>query len=319
MNLKTFVSLVVAASLGLAAVWVGRQLIFGQPMAAVSNTPMTKVVVAKTDLDPGQQITLDDLTTLDMPTLAAPANAFKDPASLKDRAVVSAVVKGQIMFEGLLAGQGIDGGLTALVPKGMRAVSVEVSESSGLAGLLVPGARVDVIATLKQDNSQIAKTIVENAKVQAIGVKLSRGKGEDKGAPAAKTVTLIVTTKDAEAIELASNSGRPRLVLRGTSDTDRNAGPGMTFAELSGSNVPTAETMPAQPLTGWDKLFAAIAARAGSDNATTPPQPVRWPVQIIRGNNESTIFYDVSGSPGEGSLAASPAAPGPKQSKEQVR
>src|SRR5947207_2156131 len=121
MNLKTFTSLVVAASLGLAAVWVGRQLIFGQPVAAMPNAPMTEVV------------------------------------------------KGQMMFEGLLAGQGVDGGLTALVPHGMRAVSVEVSESSGLAGLLVPGCRVDVIATLKQDNSQIAKTIVENAKVQAIG------------------------------------------------------------------------------------------------------------------------------------------------------
>ena len=52
MNLKTFISLVVAGSLGLAAVWVGRQLIFGQPVAAMPNTPMTKVVVAKVDRVP---------------------------------------------------------------------------------------------------------------------------------------------------------------------------------------------------------------------------------------------------------------------------
>ncbi|MBC8104998.1 MAG: Flp pilus assembly protein CpaB [Anaerolineae bacterium] len=318
MNFKTFISLVVAASLGLAAVWVGRQLIFGQPVAAVSSTPMTKVVVAKTDLDPGQQITLDDLTTIEMPTGAVPANAFKDPALLKDRAVISAVIKGQLMFDALLAGQGVDGGLMALVPKGMRAVSVEVSESSGLAGLLVPGSRVDVIATLKQNDEQIAKTIVENVKVQAIGVKLSRGKNEDKGAPAAKTVTLIVTTKDAEAIELASNSGRPRLVLRGMADTDRTAGPGMTFAELSGASVPSTETVPTQQLTGWERLFAAIASRSGNGGPVVS-QPVRWPVQIIRGNAESTIFYEVSAKPGEGSLAASPASADGKQNKDQVR
>ena len=49
-----------------------------------------------------------------MPTASVPANAFKDPALLKDREVpMSAVVKGQMMFEGLLAGQGVDGGLTA--------------------------------------------------------------------------------------------------------------------------------------------------------------------------------------------------------------
>src|SRR5215213_7792039 len=105
MNLKTFISLVVAASLGLAAGWVGRQLIFGQPVAALPTTPMTKVVVAKTDLDPGQELTLDDLTAIEMPSSAVPANAFKDPAQLKDRAVITAVIKGQMMFEALLAGQ----------------------------------------------------------------------------------------------------------------------------------------------------------------------------------------------------------------------
>ena len=297
MNFKTFISLVVATSLGLAAVWVGRQLIFGQSMAAsMSRTPMTKVVVAKNDLEPGQQILLEDLTTLEMPTASVPANAFTDPKKLEDRAVVSAVVKGQMMFEALLAGQGVDGGLTALVPKGMRAVSVEVTESSGLAGLLVPGARVDVIATLKQDNMQIAKTIVENAKVQAVGVKMSRQKGEGKSEPS-KTVTLIVSTKDAEAIELASNSGKPRLVLRGMSDTDRSQSSGVTFAELSGQQIPATEVPPAgagDGEGGWGKFFASLAAARGEGATGMPPQPVRWPVQIIRGNNESTIFYEVS-------------------------
>ncbi|CAN5380861.1 Flp pilus assembly protein CpaB [soil metagenome] len=317
MNLNTFISLFVAASLGLAAVWVGRQLIFGKGVAAMPSAPMTKVVVAKVDLDPGQQITLDDLTTIEIPAQSAPADAFKDPALLRDRAVISAVIKGQLMFDGLLAGQGVDGGLTALVPKGMRAVSVEVSESSGLAGLLVPGCRVDVIATLRQDNSQIAKTIVEDAKVQAIGVKLSRGKSDDKGAPAAKTVTLIVSTKDAEAIELASNSGRPRLVLRGTSDTDRFAGPGITFAELTGTSVSTPQDTAPQPSSGWDRLLSALLNHPGNGSDVTPAQPVRWPVQIIRGNTESTIFYEVSAKAdaSDRSLAATPSSSERPQNK----
>jgi pilus assembly protein CpaB len=302
MNFKTFISLVVALSLGLAAVWVGRQLIFGQSMAAsLSKTPMTKVVVAKSDLEPGQQITADDLTMIEMPSSAVPTNAFTDPKKLEDRAVNSAVVKGQMMFEALLAGQGIDGGLTALVPKGMRAVSVEVTESSGLAGLLVPGCRVDVIATLKQDDTQIAKTIVENAKVQAVGVKMSRNKGE-KQEPS-KTVTLIVTTKDAEAIELASHSGKPRLVLRGTQDTGPSESTGVTFAELSGQQIAPNMVTPPNPsegAAGWDRFMASLAANRGNGNsANSPAPPMRWPVQIIRGNEESTIFYEVSPKTGE--------------------
>jgi pilus assembly protein CpaB len=192
----------------------------------------------------------------------------------------------------------------------MRAVSVEVTESSGVAGLLLPGCRVDVIATLRQDNMQIAKTIVENAKVQAVGVKMSRNKNESRGEPS-KTVTLIVTSKDAEAIELASNSGKPRLVLRGMADTDRSHSSGVTFAELSGQAVPAAEVMPAnadaEGSGGWGQFFSSLAA-ARADGATgMPPQPVRWPVQIIRGNDESTIFYEVSPRSVESKSGSSPS------------
>src|SRR5688572_767438 len=109
MNFKTFISLVVAASLGLAAVWVGRQLIFGQSLAAMPGAAMTKVVVAKKDLDPGQQIALADLSVVEMPVASAPPSAFKEPEKLKDRTLLSAVVKGQVMFEALLAGEGADG------------------------------------------------------------------------------------------------------------------------------------------------------------------------------------------------------------------
>jgi len=171
MNLKTFVSLLVAVTLGLAAVWVGRELVLRRPdTRMLGNTPITKVIVAKHDLEPGQVLTsAQDLAIIEMPTATVPAKAFKeqDLTALNDRAMFYPAAKGQVIFEGLLAKQGTEGGLTALVPKGMRAVSVEVNESSGVSGLLVPGCHVDVIATLRQadGNSQMARTIVENAKV----------------------------------------------------------------------------------------------------------------------------------------------------------
>src|SRR5262245_51248569 len=145
MSFKTFISLLVAVCLGLAAVWVGRELILGSTQVRVpANTPMTKVVIAKHDLEPGQIVTpSEDLTVVEIPSSTVPAKAFTDPNALTERAMFYPAAKGQIMFEGLLAKQGTEGGLTALVPKGFRAVSVEVNESSGVSGLLVPGCRVD--------------------------------------------------------------------------------------------------------------------------------------------------------------------------------
>ena len=131
--------------------------------------------------------------------------------------------------------------------------------------------------------------------------KQKRARGQDSH--------VIVTTKDAEAIELASNSGRPRLVFRGITDTERNAGPGMTFAELSGASVPMAEAT--TPSTQPSKDGVAIL----------PPQPVAsWPVQIIRGNAESTIFYEVSTKSGDSTAGASASSSsGRPQEKSQGR
>src|SRR5262245_13277280 len=139
MNAKTLLSLVVAVALGLAATWVGRNIILGNRTLSGSSPQTVKVVVAKTDLEPGRLIVVSDVTTVDIPESSLAKTMFTDTKALVGRAVLSPVVKGQTMFEGLLAPPGSEGGLQVLVPEGKRAVAVEVTESSAVAGLLNPG------------------------------------------------------------------------------------------------------------------------------------------------------------------------------------
>src|SRR5215207_8430414 len=49
------------------------------------------------------------------------------------------------------------------ITKGMRAITLRVDEFSSVAGLLVPGSRVDVIAVIGNDAAKgsIARTIVQ--------------------------------------------------------------------------------------------------------------------------------------------------------------
>src|SRR5438046_288153 len=220
MNWKSLVSLTVAIVMGFAAMYVGKDLVLGKNVSQGSGVKMVAMVVAKHDMDPGTQLSAEDITTVAVPQDMAGAALLSDPKLLIDRVLISPVTKGTPMQESLLARPGAESGLAPLIPEGKRAVAIDVNEQSGIAGLIVPGARVDVIATLKQqEGGDIARTIVENVKVQAVNRHMGRTVDDPKGEPQpVKTVTLIVDPKDAESIELAGGgNNRLRLVLRGTS------------------------------------------------------------------------------------------------------
>jgi pilus assembly protein CpaB len=310
MNAKNFLALVVAVALGLAATWVGRNLVLGSRAAAGARPQVARVAFAKADLEPGRLIGPGDVALADAPASSVTKAMFTDAKSLVGRAVITPVVKGQTMFEGLLAPAGAEGGLPALVPVGMRAVSVEVNESSAVAGLLIPGCRVDVIATLRPDGgAQVARTIVENVRVQAVNRRMAQGKGEDAGSAAIKTVTLIVSPKDAETIELASHGGKLRLVLRGTSDNAPTASVGVSYDQLTGrfASVATPWSSPApelkQEASGFGRFLSAMLGASGAahdapgsdESATLPlgPHSTRYSVRLIRGSEEETIHYEL--------------------------
>src|SRR5439155_23642855 len=123
------------------------------------------------------------------------------------------------------------------------------------AGLLVPGCHVDVIATIRKGDREMAKTIVENVQVSAVGQRLSKEQTRDK--EPARTVTLLMTPRNAEAIELAGNIGRPRLVLRGNTDRNATQSPGVKMDELLGENT---EAQLASARTGaeHEKMFQRL-------------------------------------------------------------
>ena len=63
----------------------------------------------------------------------------------------------------MLAPIGSGSGLQALVPPGMRAITIEVNEYTGVGAMITPGCRVDVIATLNdpKTDGRIAKTAAD--------------------------------------------------------------------------------------------------------------------------------------------------------------
>src|SRR5205823_3868564 len=104
--------------------------------------------------------------------------------------------------------------------------TVDVSETSGLAGMISPGSRVDIVATITDDLSHETRTltILQNAPVTAVGTRLAGHPAEDhdllgRGQTMTKTVTLLVSPEQAEALDLAYTRSKPRLVLRNQAES----------------------------------------------------------------------------------------------------
>src|SRR5947207_6035724 len=170
MNWKTFIPLLLAIVLGLVAAKVARDTLNRQHQPAPQGH-LTSIVVTKRSVAPGQELAAEDLTLGQVSPETAPEQSFDSIAAVLSRTAKVELVKGQAVVEPLLAEKGTGSGLQALVPAGMRAITIEVNEFSGVGGTIAPGSRVDVVATIQGSGGEemSARTIVQNVKITAVG------------------------------------------------------------------------------------------------------------------------------------------------------
>ena len=236
MNVKKIAPLVVALILG----GIAAKMAFNFVKNRTQNTTeakRTQVVIAKINLEAGQVLTADDLTMGDVASEAVPDTVFTSSDQLLGRVTVVPLIQGQAITTTLLAPRGVGPGLQATVPIGMRAVTVDISEITGVAGYLVPGCHLDLLQTVKDMKTgfPVARTLAENVKIVAVGMHHNPQDGDGGG----RSVTLLVTPEQAELVELASQVSRTALSLRSGNDLALVTTKGYTFAELVGQHTRT--------------------------------------------------------------------------------
>jgi len=243
------------------------------------TVPTKKVVVANADLSLGSELSADDLTTLDWPAGAVPEGAFDNPTALVGRGLIASVVHHEPILPGKLASKEAGSGLPPIIPNGKRAVSVKVNEVIGVAGYVLPGTHVDVLATANASNgadSVTTKVVLSNVEVLAAGTRLEQDSKDAK--PIQVTVvTLLVTPEDAERLTLASTEGKIQLALRNPLDLESPATPGIRPGILLGN------VQPLRPAAPVRRAAAAASSPKTSAPAAAPQQPAPT-VEIIRGD-----------------------------------
>ena len=234
MNVKTVIPLALAIVLGLFAAMAAKNMIDKNKQHPTEVARYTQVVVAKDNLTAGAQLKPEDMAIGKMAGDVPSDAVYGRPEELTGRVLKENIVRGQPILEPMLASKGTGSGLQAIVPDGMRAITIEVNDFSGVGGFLVPGCHVDVIATVTGDNNEmLARTVVQNVKVQAVNSHMQQAAPGDQPEPM-KSITLVATPKEAEAIDLAATTGRPRFVLRASGDELKPETEGVTAAELRG-------------------------------------------------------------------------------------
>lgn len=239
------------------------------------------VIVAARDLYQGVLITEDDLYAVQIEPRFLPEGVFLSPEHLVGRIPRERILANEFVRADRLARPEAGTGLETVIPRGMRAISLEVANGPALEGLLAPASYVDVLVTLEpRDGPAVTRTIAQAVFVLAVNGWSAAHLPTDPAAterPRRPSVTLLATVDLAEQLAHARNVGDITLSLR--SDVDA------AEAELHGADL--------------DDLRSAIAP--------PPPAPVRPAVrrQIVRcteleqihGARSKVVLVDEQGRP----------------------
>jgi pilus assembly protein CpaB len=178
-----------------------------------TEVPTDNVVVAAMDIPYGTKVAARHLRVLALPEGTASPRAFRESEEVVDMVATANVMGGDILMRDRFAEHSDGSTLAALVTSTMRAVTIRVDDVVGVAGFLLPGNRVDVLATRMDTGSRraITETILKNLKVLAVDQTAST---QDNDPVIVRAVTLEMTPAQSETMVKAKSEGTIQLTLR---------------------------------------------------------------------------------------------------------
>jgi pilus assembly protein CpaB len=196
------------------------------------------VVVAAHPLKSGTVVAAADVRTIQWPGVHTPKGTFETPEQVIGKTVFDFIGEEELISDTHLASEKSGGG--SGVPQGMRAVSIHVTDSTGVLGLLRAGQKVDVQVVLGKPGGEITeRTALED--LQVLSVSAPEGTSQGGVLPA---VTLLAGPAQADVLAAADSGARVRLTLRNPLDAQTR-----TNAPVSLGAVVHSSTTVAAPLT----------------------------------------------------------------------
>lgn len=295
--------------------------------------PETTILVAAADIKAMNTVKAEDVVEKTVKVSHAPEGHFSEPAQIIGKTLSLPIVKGQTFTYNDFPTDGHGLLLATQLPKGKRAVTVALSDHSALQGLLYPGSVVDVVASFRVDSGTrigkaVSTTLLQN--VQVLGVEdnsvVKQASAEEASKRSSRSstrrellVTLMVDSRQAEALQLAMEHGEISLAMRNPSDDDTaisdatllSEGKLAQLAQLLAPKVANPER-PSEESESNDRYIGESAAPAASGSAplealepasqqteSKSAEPVKarqkyYNVDVIRGLSSETRSFPVA-------------------------
>ncbi|MFH1061055.1 MAG: Flp pilus assembly protein CpaB [Pseudomonadota bacterium] len=234
--------LIIPLALGVIALLLTFQYISQREKALGLMAEPVPVLMAKQDLPRMTRLDETVVEVTQVPRQYLQPGALTAVKEALNQVTAAPILKGEQVLGTKLVAYGVETGLAVKVPKGLRAVTLSVTDVSGLAGLIKPGNYVDVLGTFEfgdmKRSDQKTFTVFQNVLVLAVGQQMGpeseaakaltmaeQNKREGLGGvpagmsglgrpDAVRTVTLALDPQQTEGLVLAQNAGQLSLVLR---------------------------------------------------------------------------------------------------------
>jgi pilus assembly protein CpaB len=251
---------------------------------APHSEKMVAITAAARDMPAGTRLQKADLKTVRVPEKDVPKAAILDQKLAIDRPLLFPVGANEAIISNKVASSAGAEGLPALIELGKRAVSVPITDASGVAGMIQPRAHVDVLFTKPGSVAEaVTTTILEDVVVLAMGRVTEVANSSAAAAvatvarPTTQAATLLVTPEQARKLELAKNQGKISLALRNPLDhssaKDQSA---TTSDQLYAGFHPKQNTPNLRDDRVWNQLIA-------KPSPEKPPAP-KHVIDVYRGD-----------------------------------
>lgn len=196
-----------------------------------------ELLVAKQDLPLGHTVVPEDLETRRYREEFVPPTAMRDRARVVGRVVAERILANEPLREERLAKPEAGRDINAIIPTGMRAISINISGAAQVAGFVEPGNHVDLIVSTFGDREQEVETstFLQARRVLAVDDRTSESR--DRGVKLKPQVTLQLAPEEAEKLAHAMKAARVRLILRADVDFATTETEGVTTGTLLGSEA----------------------------------------------------------------------------------
>ncbi|NCO65677.1 Flp pilus assembly protein CpaB [Candidatus Aquicultor secundus] len=189
---------------------------------------LIEVAVAKKSIETGasmsEMLASGSVAMQKIPKQYVAEGALTSTDGYSDKVLSSDLVKGEQLTRAKFKKE-TEAGLAYKIPEGHIAVSIAVDEITGVGGKLQSGNRVDVLATFSPSSDKdMTKIMLQNVEILATpdATTGDKGGGFIKGgqqtSTGKRTVTLSVSSVNAEKLVFAAEKGHIWLGLRRSGD-----------------------------------------------------------------------------------------------------